>query len=120
MRIADAKLGALRDAFLVRQTLRDLDERGALLDADHATDEPFAPGQGSRDDAGAATEVKDLRGRSKTHPCEVGVPIGDELRVPATELQTLDEPLQRRLILLVHELHRVASGHRASPRRHRF
>ena len=56
-------------------------------------------------------EVEHFRRRSEPHLVDVGVPVADELRVLAAELQTLDETLQGRLILLVDELHRVASGH---------
>jgi hypothetical protein len=71
----------------------------------------------ARDDAGAAAEVDDRRSAGQIHHVEVGVSVADEGRILAAELEPLDEPLERRGVLLVDELHRVAclhvSGHGA-------
>ena len=47
-----------------------------------------------------------VRGRSMS--VEVGLAVGHERRILGAELEPLDEPLARRGVLLVDELHRVA------------
>ena len=51
-----------------------------------------------------------LRGRSMQ--LQVGLAVGHERRIDGAELQPLDEPLARRGVLLVDELHRVENGAR--------
>jgi hypothetical protein len=115
MHVAHAELDAITNAFSVRKAARDLHEGGALLDADHAARESRSRRQCPRNDARATTEVEDDGTRSDGHLLNVGPSGPNERRISPSELQSVDEPLQGCVVLLVDELHRVPSAHHRPP-----
>jgi hypothetical protein len=94
-----------------------------LIDPGHGAGESVARGEGTGHDAGAAAEIQDRCWARQFDQLEVGLAVGHERRILAAELESFDEPLECRDVLLVDELHRVANlklcRHRPSPVGHR-
>jgi hypothetical protein len=111
VRVTDYELDAVAEALVGGKPLGGRDEPRTLVDPGHGAGEAVARGNRARHDAGAAAEVEDRRRARQLHDLQIRFAVGREGRVLGAELQPLDEPFERRGVLLVDELHRVARLH---------
>jgi len=96
--VADLELGSLRDVIAGSETHGGLQQRRALVHADHSAVEISASGQRSRRDAGAAPEIQDGRRRPQAKPGQVIVTPLREGGILAPKFQAVDKALNCRLI----------------------
>ena len=71
--------------------------------------EALPRGDRARHDAGTAADIQNRCRARQVDEVEVRVAVSDERRIATSKLQPVDEPLDRRGVLLVDELHRVVS-----------
>ena len=107
--ISDGKVDAVAGGLVRRERPCDLDEVFALIDPRDSASESVARRDRTAHDAGAATDLQDRCGSRQAHRVEVALPVGHESRILAAELEPCHEALDCRGVLLVDELHGVAS-----------
>jgi hypothetical protein len=80
-----------------------------LVDPDYGAVEVLPRSDRARDDACTAAHIENRCRARKVDEVEVRVAVSDERRIATSKLQPVDEPLDRRGVLVVDELHGVVS-----------
>lgn len=113
--IADTKLYAVTDAFLVRETTRSLNENRALIDAENDTGKISSAHEKTDDHSCSTPDYQDLRNLGEVQLRGILVKKPCEDSVIGTALKSVDKAFDRGIIKFIDKTIGITHTHASPP-----